>query len=101
MRNAPDVIAKIRLLPTSEGGRTGATPEDRFNCIMTIGEKNFDVRLDLHRTGALRPGQEAIVPVSFYDPEFAKNFIQAGQGFKLREARVIGDGFIEEVWLTS
>jgi hypothetical protein len=99
MKDAPDLIAKIRLLPTSAGGRSSPTPEDKLNCILTFGDRNFDVRIHLGQTGSLQPGQEATVPISFYDPEFARDFIAVGQEFKLREQRVIGEGQIEEIRL--
>jgi hypothetical protein len=101
MRNAPDLIAKVTLLPTSQGGRRGPTPSDLQNCIMTIGDRNFDVRLHLDRIGPLRPGQAAVVYISFLDPEFAKGFVTEGVPFKLREAKVIGAGIIEELLLVN
>jgi len=68
-----------------------------FKCIMIIGDRNFDVRLHLDQIGSLHPGQEALVPVSFLDPEFAKRFVAEGMAFKLREARVIGEGVVKEL----
>ena len=101
MRRPPDLIAKITLLPTEEGGRRDVTPDDKLNCIMVIGSRHFDVRLHLDRTGALRPGQKAIVPISFYDPDLAKDFVEVGQKFKLRELTTIGEGLVEEVRVTA
>jgi hypothetical protein len=64
---------------------------------MSIGDRNFDVRVHLDRVGSLHPGQTAIVPISFYDLDFARHFVGVGKKFKLRESKVIGDGVIEEV----
>src|SRR5947207_15897734 len=99
MRNTPDLIAKVSLLPTEQGGRLRPTPSDKFNCIMIVGDHNLDVRLHLDQIGSLRPGQEAFVPISFFDPEFAKAFVADGTVFKLREAKIIGDGVVKEVRL--
>jgi hypothetical protein len=99
MRNTPDLIAKVHLLSTNEGGRGGPTPNHKFSCIMIIGDHNLDVRLHLDGVGQLRPGQEALVPISFLDPEFAKDFVKEGAAFKLREAKIIGEGIIVELRL--
>jgi hypothetical protein len=64
---------------------------------MIVGDHNLDVRLLLDQIGSLRPGQEAFVPISFVDPEFAKAFVAEGTAFKLREAKIIGDGVVKEV----
>lgn len=64
---------------------------------MMFGDRNFDVRLRLDLVGSLRPGQEALVPISFYDPECAKDVVAVGQSFKLRELNVIGEGVVTEV----
>jgi hypothetical protein len=98
MRNAPDAIASIRLLATNEGGRRSPTPDDRLGCIMVIGGRNLDVRLDLSRTGSLKPGQSATVPMRFLDREFARCFVTLGATFKLRDGRIIGEGSIDDVF---
>ena len=68
---------------------------------MIIDDHNFDVRLHLDQIGSLRPGQAAVVPISFLDPEFAKGLVTEGMLFKLREANVIGAGVIKELLLVN
>ena len=92
-----DIIAIVHLFPTDAGGRHGPTPGGKFNCLMVIGGKNFDVRLHLESTGPLSPGQTARVPISFLDREHAKKYCSVGKGFILREVNPIGDGVIVEV----
>jgi hypothetical protein len=99
MRNTPDLIAKVHLLPTSQGGRAGPTRADKHHCIMIVGDHNLDVRLELDQIGSLRPGQEAVVPIRFADPEFAKKFVNEGTTFKLREVGIIGEGVVQELRL--
>jgi hypothetical protein len=101
MRNGPDLIAKIRLLPSSQGGRLGPTRADKHYCIMVVGDRNLDVRLYLDQIGPLRPGHEAVVPIGFVDPQFAKQFVTEGTAFKLRELRIIGEGVVQELRLRS
>ncbi len=92
-----DIIATVNLFPTDATGRHGPTPEDKFNCIMVIDEKNFDVRLHLEGTGAISPGQTASVPISFLAREHAKKYCSIGKKFILREIKPIGDGVIDEM----
>ena len=92
-----DIIATVSLFSTDAGGRRGPTPDGKFNCLMVIDEKNFDVRLHLESTGAVWPGQTAKVPISFLDREHAKKYCSVGRTFILREVSPIGNGVIDEV----
>lgn len=96
-----DIVATVNLFPTEAGGRRGPTPDGKFNCLMTINEKNFDVRLHLEKTGKLLPGQTAKVPISFLDLEYAQKYCSIGTKFLLRELNVIGDGVIDEILFVS
>jgi hypothetical protein len=89
--------AMVTLFPTDAGGRRGQTPDKKFNCLMTIDEKNFDVRLHLESIGAISPGQTVKVPISFLDRELAKKYCSVGRKFLLREVSTIGDGVIDEI----
>jgi hypothetical protein len=91
-----DIIATVNLFPADAGGRRGPTPDGKFNCLMVIDERNFDVRLHLESTGAISPGQTVRVPISFFDREYAKKYYSVGKTFVLREIRPIGDGVIDE-----
>jgi hypothetical protein len=95
-RQFADIIATVNLFPTDAGGRRGPTPDGKFNCLMTIDENNFDVRLHLEGTGSMSPGQTARVPVSFLDLERARKYCSVGKKFLLREINTIGDGVIDE-----
>lgn len=92
-----DIIATVNLFSTDKGGRCGPTPNEKFNCLMTIDEKNFDVRLHLEGIGSISPGQTVRVPVSFLDREHAKKYCSVGKKFLLREITTIGDGIIDEI----
>lgn len=90
-----DIIAKVRLYPTCEGGRDSGTPPDSLRCIFVYDGENFECRLLL--TGSLIPGQEATVPIKFLRPELIKQTLRAGSCFSLRELRSIGEGIVESV----
>jgi hypothetical protein len=92
-----DIIVTVHLFSTEAGGRRGPTPDEKFSCLMAIDAKNFDVRLHLDGIGSISPGQTAIVPVSFLDPEHAKTYCSVGQKFLLKEIGAIGDGVINEI----
>jgi hypothetical protein len=92
-----DIIATVNLFPTHAGGRRGSTPGEKFNCLMVIDEKNFDVRLHLEGLGAISPGQTVRVPISFLDREHAKKYCSVGKTFILREVSTIGDGVIDDL----
>ena len=92
-----DIIATVNLFPTDAGGRRGPTPDEKFNCMMTIDQKNFDVRLHLHGIGSISPGQTATVPISFFDRENARKYCSVGKKFLLREINTIGEGVIDEM----
>ena len=94
-----DIIATVNLLSTDAGGRQGLTPAEKFNCILVIDERNFDVRLHLDRTGAISPGQTATVPISFLDREYAREYCSIGKTFILREVSQIGSGVVDKVLL--
>ena len=80
-----DITATVNFFSTDAGGRHGPTPSVKFNCLMAIDEKNFDVRLHLEQTGPISPRQTARVPISFLNREHAKKFYSIGTTFTLRE----------------
>jgi hypothetical protein len=89
----PDATAIVALLPTDQGGRAGATPNEWFRCVFSMGERNFDVRLGLDEP--LRPGSARRVNVYFLDPEPALATFRPGTAFSVREGGEIGLGRIE------
>jgi hypothetical protein len=68
---------------------------------MTIDEQNFDVRLHLEDVGSISPGQKARIPISFLNLKLARKHCSLGKRFSLREAKVIGDGVIDETLFSS
>jgi hypothetical protein len=96
-----DIIVSLDLLPTDSGGRRGPTPAGHFNCLMTIDDQNLDVRLHLEKVGSIFPGQKTRVPISFLNPQLARKHCSVGKRFSLREAKIIGDGIIEEMLFSN
>lgn len=96
-----DILVSLSLLPTASGGRHGPTPAGHFNCLMTVGEQNFDVRLHLEKIGSISPGQKTRVPISFLNLKLARKHCSVGKRFSLREAKVIADGIIEEILFSN
>jgi hypothetical protein len=90
----PDVIATVTFRPPADGGREAALPHGPLRVIMTVGDRNFDVRLHLSRQ-ALPPGRETAASIYFLNPHSAREYIKSGQRFTLRDWRVIADGMIE------
>jgi hypothetical protein len=87
-----DIVARVRLYTTFEGGRKGPTPADKFGCIFVVEQTCFDCRLFLSGAGALHPGVSAVVPIKFLCLELVKDHLEVGRRFFLREMQVIGEG---------
>lgn len=90
-----DIVARVRLYETAEGGRAGPTPGDKFGCLLVLGKDCFDCRLLLSETGALHPGASARVPIKFLEPELVRDLLDVGSRFLLRDGKVIGEGEVE------
>lgn len=97
----PDITARIELYPTTAGGRRGKTPPDHLGCIFVFEGQNFECRLLLQETGALKPGAKALVPIRFLSPGSIKTRLKIGDRFELRENRPIGSGLVESVVQSS
>jgi hypothetical protein len=98
MQQTPDLIAKIYLFPTSEGGRQGPTPSEKFGCLLEFNGEFFDCRLLLEETGALWPGQEAVISIKFLNPDLAKHQLKLGDSFYLYEGKRIAEGEVEKLF---
>jgi hypothetical protein len=94
-----DIVARVRFYETSEGGRAGPTPSDKFGCLLVVGGSSFDCRLLLSATGAIHPGQSATVPIKLLDPQLVKDLLGVGSRFLLRDGRVIGEGEVQALLL--
>ena len=93
----PDIVAKITLFPSLDGGHNGPTPADLFGCPIDFEGSYFDIRLDLSNIGSISPGQTVIVPARFLSPELILNRLSIGAEFTLWEGRIIGRGRVEEI----
>ncbi|HEX8663201.1 MAG TPA: hypothetical protein VF744_04145 [Beijerinckiaceae bacterium] len=89
-----DLVATVRFRTEAEGGRKTAPTKDSLSAIMTVGRRNFDVRLQLANQKPV-PGQEAVILINFLNPRAAREFIKAGQRFTLRDWRVIAEGTVD------
>ena len=92
------VTARVHLLPTSEGGRSGPLLSGYRSLLRFEGsDLDFGFELELDPTvgpGGLAPGSSGTGRVSFWAIEEMPSLF-AGQRFELREgARVVGRGTI-------
>jgi hypothetical protein len=94
----PDIIARIHLYPTDQGGRQKVIPPSRFGCPFFFAGQGFDCRLLLDQVGvSLAPGTTAEVPIKFLYPELVKTKLTPGSRFKLWEAGDFADGEVLEI----
>jgi hypothetical protein len=95
----PDVIARVRLLTTAEGGRHRALPTAMFGCTFFFEGRFFDCRLLLDQRGhGLELGQERTeVPIKFLFPDCIKHRLQPAARFKLWDGKYIAEGEVVEV----
>lgn len=94
-----DVIARVRLFSTEEGGRRTIIPATRFRCPVFFGEqreRGHDCVLLLDQLGTeLAPGQEINnVPIKFLCREAVADKLLVGTKFMLWEGKDIGEGEI-------
>jgi hypothetical protein len=94
---SPEIVAHVRLFPTSEGGRAGPTPSDQFGCPLVVGDKMFDCRMLLSEVGPLYPGQSALVPIKFLSPDLAMPLLSIGSRFHIWDGKVVGEGEVKEI----
>jgi hypothetical protein len=94
----PDLVARVHLYRTEEGGRGNTITGGRFGCPLVYDGEAFDCRILLGQGGAsLAPGQTADVFIKFLRPDLIKPRLQAGSRFKLWEGKDFADGEVLEV----
>lgn len=101
MPTNPDVLARIYLYRTEDGGRTQPLTPPWYGCptlIEEVTDSYHDCRILLEDIGTIFPGQKAVVPIAFLCPELFADKIVVGRKFKLWERRFIGEGEILEVY---
>lgn len=90
-------MAKVYFFSTSEGGRQVPTPSEIFGCLLEFNGDFFDCRLLLGETGALLPGQEAVIPIKFLNPDMVKLQLKPKDSFYLFEGKRIAEGEVEKI----
>lgn len=87
-----DVLARIRLLKTEEGGRTsfvcsGYRPTFRFGHLYTDGALTFLGHQEVY------PGDACEVQLTLTNPDYVREYLVVGACFDIMEGpRKIGDG---------
>ena len=89
-----EVLARIKLLPTTEGGRssfvrTGYRPTIRFADLYTDGSFTF---VDCEEA---QPGDECEAKLTFVNPSYVREYLRVGSRFDITEGtRKVGEGEI-------
>jgi len=94
---APQFVAELTFLPTSDGGRKGPTPADWFGCPLQFESARYDVRFDLSHSGPIKPGDTVQVPGRFLVPDLILSKLKVGSVFQLWELQVIAHGRVIEL----
>lgn len=92
-----DIVARIKLYHTNEGGRESSTQSDRFACIFEFEKENFSCFFNLTDIGPLYPGFAGNVPIAFLSPKLIKHRLKIGSQFLLKECRIIGEGEVIDI----
>src|SRR4051812_40002866 len=98
---APEIIARVSLLPADVGGTGLAVGAGDFKTILTIGSESFSARVAEPVGRPLSPGASAEVAVQFLVPDAALPKFQPGAQFKIWEGTDIGIGEVLAVLGTS
>ena len=94
----PDVVVRVRLYRTEDGGRKNVITVGRFGCPFFYDGEAFDCRILLDQVGvSLAPGETADVPIKFLRPDLVKPRLRAGARFKLWEGGDFAEGEVLEV----
>lgn len=90
----PQVIAKIRLYRSEQGGRASAILAPHFTCPMEIAGELFTCRLYLTEAGRIDPGSEATVPIRFLAPDLVSDKLDPGLLFRLWDGKYFAEGTV-------
>jgi hypothetical protein len=95
---AADILARVRFLPTAEGGRKGPTPPNRLGLGFHFDGALYDSFLLLHDIGSISPGDEVVVPMMFlFSKAILLPILKKGTKFKLWEGKDIAEGEVIEI----
>lgn len=98
----PDIIARVSLFATAQGGRTTTIPSVQYGCPLFIAGEGFDCRLLLDQVGiSLAPGTTADVPIKFLFIDLVRSRLAVGVQFKLWEGGTFAEGKILQVLAPS
>ncbi|WP_233829567.1 hypothetical protein [Paraburkholderia sp. ZP32-5] len=98
----PDVVLRLRLRTTAEGGRNGpvfVNPGTHFGCLLVIEGQHFDCRWLLEGRH-LKLGHEHNVPVKFLSFALVAPLLAVGKGVQMWEGKVFADGVITDICRT-
>jgi hypothetical protein len=98
---APEIIARVSLLPAEAGGIGLPVRSGDFKTILTIGSESFSARVAEPVGRPLSPGASADVSVQFLVPDAALPRFQPGIQFTIWEGTDIGTGEVISVVGTS
>jgi len=94
----PNVMARVRLYTSEEGGRSQPIPAIQFSCPLFFQGEGFDCRLLLDQPGiGLLLGESAVVPIKFLFPEDIMPRLKKGDQFRLWEGKEIAKGEVLEI----
>jgi hypothetical protein len=94
------ILARVRFLPTAEGGRSQPTPPkpNRLGLPFHIDNDLFDCILWLDEIGSISPGDEVVVPISFvFSQSILVPRLRKGTKFKLCEGKDVANGEVIEI----
>ena len=98
---APEIIARLKLLPAEAGGTGLPVRSGDFKTILTIGSESFSARVAEPEGRPLKPGAVAEASVQFLVPDAALPRFQPGVQFRIWEGTDIGTGKVLSVLGTS
>jgi len=93
----PNIIAKVYLYPTDEGGRQGPTPSNYIGFPLEFEGSYYDCRLLLDDIGSISPGETVEVPIIFLYSELIVPKLKIGSKFRLWERGFKGDGVVLDI----
>lgn len=89
---SPDLLLRVRLNKTSEGGRLSDIVGPDYRCPLIVNGRGFDCRF--LPFNELKLGVEKNVKVKMLDRRAALSCIELGQRVELWEGRVIGEAVV-------
>jgi len=97
MKHQPDIIASVRFYPTEQGGRKGPTPTQMFRCPLEFEGEKYDCGLHLEKSGPIKPGMVATIPITLLRPDLIKPRLKIGSRFTLWERGAFAEGVVDQI----